>query len=594
MGCVIASHDSRVLEVVASSDSAPTLASRRVWTRLAANKPPLLLAGLVLALLAANVAWLLVNRHGGAMDIDEAGYQSISITDYNALRHGGLTGLVTAVNSQPTQAPLVPLLSSFAYLVVGRPSFVGAFAVQLLAYLIIIVATYSIGSMLANRWAGLVSALAVASLPIMVDYTHDYSFAVPAAAAATVAIWAALRSDRMRLKRFTLIWGIAIGAMVITRTMTIALVPSFALLAALHVIGSPRPKRSLIGVVLGLGAAAAVAGPWYSAQGASVWRYLTSFAYGPASAQQGVARSLLSPSSWLRSAAWEVNSHVYLPLAVVLVVGVVALATAFMTRVVRHQLPSLRTVVGSPWIYLAVIVAGGVLALQSTRNGGSGFSGPILPAMLVLAVSAIATVRSGRRVYECVALGAVVVLCLPSLITKTGFNTATGQPVSLGLPGLGSFKVIDARDNYLAYASRMGELDLGDSRGFKWRRTNDELLSALDDVVGTAAQLPVVFSFAHSLVNTNTLLWEELMFHGVSPAIYLLTPPGKGTNGYSAQLEAMLGSGRGVVLVSTDPRGMFPPILDQAGVRAAAARAGLGLARTVPLPDGADIEIWVR
>jgi 4-amino-4-deoxy-L-arabinose transferase-like glycosyltransferase len=579
-------------ENAGASDGA--LPQRRLRTLWSAHKPPVLLAGLVLALLAASVAWLLVNRHGGAMDIDEAGYLRMSLNDFDALRHGGLGALATTVDSQPTQAPLVPLLSSLAYFVAGRPSFLGAFVVQLLAYAIVIVATYSIGSLLTNRWAGLVAALAVASLPLMLDYTHDYSFAVPAAAAATVAIWAALRSDRMRLKRFTIVWGIAVGAMVITRTMTIAFLPSFALLAVLHVIGSPQRKRSLIGVVCGLGAAALVAGPWYSAQGSSVWQYLTSYGYGAASAQQGVARSLLSPTSWLSSAVWEVNSHVYLPLAVVLLVGAVALVTTLVMRLLRHRLPTVQTAIGSPWLNLAVVVAGGLLALQSTRNGGSGFSGPILPAMLVLAVSAIATVRLGRRAYECAALGAVVVLCLPSLVTKTAFNTAAGQPVALGLLGLGSLKVIDSRDNYLAYTSRMNELDVGDPRGVKWRRTNDALLSALDDVAGAPAQLPVVFSFAHSLVNTNTLGWEELMFHGTSPAIYLLTPPGKGPTGYSAQLETMLGSGRGVVLVSTDPRGMFPPTLDQAAVRAAAAKAGLGLARTVPLPDGADIEIWMR
>ena len=526
------------------------------------------------------------------MDIDEAGYLSMSINDYHALRQGGLEGLVRTADAQPTQAPLVPMVSSLAFRVFGRPTFIGAFAVQLLAYLIVIVTTYSIGSMLASRWVGLVAALAAASVPLMIEYTHEYIFAVPAAAAANVAIWAALRSDWMRRKRFTVVWGIALGAMLITRTMTIAFLPSFALLAAVQVVGSAQRRRSLIGVACGLGAGVLVAGPWYSAQGSTVWRYLTAFGYGAASARHGAARSPLSPMSWLATAHRDVNAYVWLPLAVVLVAGVVALLTALMMRLVRRRLPSVRTIIGSPWFYLAVVVAEGLLVLQSSRNLGSGFPAPVFPAMLVLAVAGLAKAGLRRRSYGCVAMGIVAALCLPSLIATTGFNKAAGQAVDL--PGLGSFTIVDARDAYLIYASQYGELNLGDLRGAKWRRANDDLMSAVDSVVGAPPQMPVVFAFDHSLVNTNTLQWEELMSHGVSPAIYLLSTSAIGSAGYSAQLYQMLGSGHGVVLLSSDPVGMFPPVLDQMAVRGSLAQLGFALKRMVPLPDGSDVEVWAR
>jgi len=563
-------------------------------TLFVASKPSIFLAGLVLALLIANVAWLLVNRHSGAMDIDEAGYLRISLTDYEALRHGGISSLASTVVGQPTQAPLVPLLSSFAYSVLGRPTFIGAFAVQLLAYLIVIVATYSIASLLTNRWAGLVAAAAVASLPVMIDYTHSYSFAVPAAAAATVAIWAALRSDRMRLKRFTIVWGIAIGAMLITRTMTIAFLPGFALLAVLHIIGSSQRKRSLVGVGCGLVAAIVVAAPWYWAQGHSVWQYLTSFGYGGASAQYGAARSLFSLTSWLNSATNNISTFVWLPLAIVLFVGMVALAIGVIIALVQRRLPRPRSVIGSPWFYLAVVVAEGLLALQSTRNTGSAFLAPMLPAMFVLAVAGLWKIIPKRSRSGYMALGLATVLCLPSLIAATAFNTAAGQPIALDVPGLGSVKVIDWRDNYLEYASAEGELPFTDSSGTNWRHANDDLLHAIDEVVGAFGASPVLFAFDHSLVNPNTLGWEELMFHGTSPAIYLLTPPDKGPTGYSAQLGQMLGSGHGVVLICSDSRGMFAPILDQTAVRTATAQSGFRLGRSLSLPDGAAIEIWVR
>jgi 4-amino-4-deoxy-L-arabinose transferase-like glycosyltransferase len=565
----------------------------KVRARLTANKPLILLVALVLALVLADVVWLSADRHGGAMDIDEAGYLSMSVNDYHALRQGGLEGLVRTADAQPTQAPLVPGLTAFVYLVRGRPTFLGAFAVQLLAYVIVILATYSIGSLIANRWVGLVSALATASLPIMVHYIHEYSFAVPAAAAVSVAIWAALRADWMRLRRFTVVWGVALGAMLIARTMTIAFLPAFGLMAVLQVAASPQRKRSLTGVACGLAAAVVVAGPWYLAQGRSVWQYLTSFGYGAASSQYGT-RSLLSPASWLVPARGNLNEYVWLPLAVVLAAGGVALMTALVRMLLRRRLPSARTVIGSPWFYLGVVVAEGLLALQSSRNGGSAFPAPILPAMVVLAVAGLARTGVRRRSYVCVALGAVVALCLPSLIATTALNTAAGQPASVDLPGLGPTTVVDARDQYINYASAEGELNLGDLRGVKWRRANDDLMSAVDSVVGAPPRMPVVFAFVHSLVNTNTLQWEELMFQGASPAIYLLSASASGSAGYSAQLYQMLGSGHGVVLLSSDPVGMFPPVLDQMAVRGSLVKLGFALKRTTPLPDGSDVKVWAR
>lgn len=568
--------------------------SARLRARLAANKPFLLLMILVLALACADVAWLAVYRHGGAMDIDEAGYLSMSLSDYEALQHGGLAGFVSTVDAQPTQAPLVPALSALVYLVRGRPTFLGAFAVQLLAYLIVIVTIYSIGSLLADRWVGLVAALAVASLPLMIHFIHEYSFAVPAAAAVTVAIWAALRSDWMRGKRYAIVWGIALGAMLIARTMTIAFVPAFAFLAAMHVIGSPQGKRSIIGVACGLGAAALVAGPWYSAQGYSVWQYLTSYGYGAVSNQYGGARSLLSPVSWLTTSQGDLNEYFWLALTLVLIAGAVALIAKLVGLLLRHRLPTARTMIASPWFYLAVVVTEGLLAMQSSRNAGSAFPAPIAPAMLVLAVAGLATVGAKRQWYACAALGVVAVLCLPSLVTATAFNTAAGQPVVVDLPFVMPFNLVDARDHNILLASATGELDPADLRGTKWRRANDALLAAIDSIGGVPPSMPVVFSFAHSMVNTNTLQWEERMTHGVTPAIYLLNVASNGAASYAAQLNTILASGHGIVLVCSDPVGMFPPVPDQPAIRGVLATSGFTLTRTVPLPDGADIEVWSR
>jgi 4-amino-4-deoxy-L-arabinose transferase-like glycosyltransferase len=516
----------------------------------------------------------------------------MSIDDFEAMKGGGVIRFFSTINSQPTQAPLVPMLSSLAYSLLGRPVLMAAFCVQLAAYAIVVLTTYGIASVMGNRWASLVAALAAASLPIMVIYTHDYSFAIPATAATNVAIWAAIRSDSMRSRIFSVVWGLSLGAMLVARTMTLAFLPAFATLAVLHVALSRPRRRSLIGVLSGIGAAALVAGPWYFAEGRSVWQYLTSFGYGSASSQYGAARPLSSVSALVGSALGNVNQYIWLPLALVLCAGLVALVTLFAVRLVRRRLPPLGAVVASPWFYLAALTGEGLLALGSSRNAGSGFIAPILPAMIVLAVMALAKATESRRVWGCVALTCVAALCLPSLIASSVLNTASGQPISVHLPTLGWLTVVDARGTYLSYAQQEDELTPTDPRGTLWRQANENLLAALKGVEGASEQVPVVFAFDHSLVNVNTLGWEELVHHGLSPVIYQLVPSAA-TSGYRAQLIAMVPR-EGVVLLSSDPRGMFPPILAQASV--AAALRGLRFRRlaSVPLPDGSSVDAWYR
>ena len=566
-------------------------ASLRAW--LAASLPVVLLISLLLALLVSNLVWLTVHRQGGALNIDEADYLSMSITDYGALRYGGPSQLVHIVSSQSAQAPLVPLLSSFVYVLAGRPTIVGALAVQLFAYLLTVMMSYLLGTRLAGRWAGLVAALAVASLPIFMDYAREYIFAVPAAAAATVAIWAALRSDWMRSIWYSVAWGASLGVMLLARTMAIAFIPGFALMAALYLLGSPQRKRSLVGLLCGLAAGLLVAGPWYAMEGRNVWRYLTAFGYGTASAQYGVPRSVFSPASWLVSARDNISNHIWLPLTLVLVAGGVALVVVGASRFVRHPHPTTREVIGSPWFCLAVIVVTGLVVLQSSRNTGSAFPAPIVPAMMILAVASIAAAMRGHRSRQYVALGAIAALCLPSLIVKSTLDTATRQPMTLRLPGLAALTVVDARSQYLIYVSPVSAINRGDPSGNTWRRANDAFLTAVDEAA-PQRDAPILFAFSHRLINTNTLRWEELMTHGASPPIVALAPVADGSAGYRKQLEGLLGAGRGVVVLCSDPQGMFDPVLDQDEVRAGLTTSGFALAKTVTLPDGAAVEIWTR
>lgn len=565
-------------------------ATLRSW--LGANKPLVLLIALCVVMLVANAAWVDAHRRAGAMNIDEAGYLSMSVTDYGALRDGGLLHMARTVLQQPVQAPLVPLLSALVYAAVGRPTVVGAYAVEVVSLVLLMLASYGVCVRLASRWAGLVAALAVGSLPIVVDYAHEYMFALPAATAAMVAVWALVRSDALRRKWLAVTWGAGLGAMIIARTMAVAFLPGFVLAAALMVMASPQRRRSLAGLTCGLAAFLVVAGPWYFKQGRSVWAYLTSYGYGAASSSYGQSRSLFSPASWLLTARDNINNYVWLPLALIMAAGLLAFLVLVVGRLLGHRRTGLRAA-GSPWLHLAVIVLVGLAAMQSSRNQGTGFAAPILPVVVILAVAALDRAVRRHTVAQTAVLCAIALACLPSLVAKTAFDSASGQPIIVQVPGAGPLVVIDGRSQYLMYVSVMPKAHRDDPDGDTWRTANDRLRAVLDQLPTVADRDPILLSFGQRLVNSNTILWEELMTHGTSPPVWLLAPSSDGAGGYSDQLATLLPDG-GTVLVCSDPPSMINPVLNQDQVRDALRHSGFALARFFSLPDGAAVEIWTR
>jgi hypothetical protein len=478
--------------------------------------------------------------------------------------------------------------------VLGRPTIVGSFAVQLMAYLAVVLMTYAVAKRLGGQTAAYASALVVASTPALLDYIHEYSFAVPAAAAFTAAVWAAVRSQNMSANRWACVWGVALGAMPILRTMTVAFIPSFIMLAVLQVAISPKRLRSLAGMAFGLLTAGVVAGPWYLAQGGAVFQYLTSFGYGAQSAQFGAERSLTSFTSWLTFMHENINQYIWLPIGLILLVGTVLFLIRVGSAIRRHR-PTCRQVLGSPWFYLVVVVGEGLVALESSRNTGSGFLIPLVPTVVVLAVSSLMRcVAKGRRV-TLLAMVVVVALSAPSLIAKTAFNGPASQPVYWQAPGIGPVTILDGRSTLDAYLSAEGEADSLDPKATRWVETNLRIDAVVDRIARAFKGAPVVFSFNHSLINVNTLRLNELIDQGTSQPILLLTPARTGAqNSYSVQLHSIFGSGDGIVVLCADSLGVFPPIINQGNVRSAIRGLGFRILDTILLPDASTVEIWAR
>lgn len=566
-----------------------------VRQHLAGDKPRLVVVALAVFLLIANALWIWVHRHGGDVNIDEAGYLGISFTDYHAWQVAGLPTVIGMAIHEQVQPPLVPMLSAATYALIGRASIMAAFGVELLAYAAIMVLTYAITRDLAGKAAGFAAAIAVASTPVMLDYAHVYSFAMPAAAFSTAAVWAALRSHQMCSLRWAVVWGVALGAMLVSRTMTIAFVPAFILLALVHVAVSTRRRRSLGGLACGAVTAAGVAGPWWILAGGSAWGYLTSFGYGAQSAAYGSSRSLLSWTSWVSFLDQNLNAYIWLPLGLIMLAGAFGLAVKLATSLTgSHRIP-IRRLLGSGWLYLVAVVGEGLLALESSRNSGTGFLAPLVPAMCALAVAALISATASRRRVSILAVTVVIAVSVPSLVAKLAFDNPTGQPITVTAPILGEVMVADARSSFDVYVVQSGQLDPQDPSAAQWRAATVTLTDVVDTYSsGEPGPTGVIFAFNGYLINVNTLQLQELEDHGVSPPLDLLAPPSGPASTYTLQISRFLETGHGMLFTSPDRPGMFPPPVDQTAVTTAATKLGFVRDGSVSLPDHSVVDVWVR
>ena len=383
------------------------------------------------------------------------------------------------------------------------------------------------------------------------------------------------------------------GAMVLSRSMTIAFLPGFLVAAIIQVLVSGRRFRALSGVGLGGAAGFVIAGPWYLAQGASVWAYLSSFGFGSQSALYGPARSPLSLASWRLFVRINVDAYLWLPLSLVIAAGGVVLVTAGIAAVRGAWPGHLRSVLSYPWLSLSVIVGGGLVALESSRNSGSGFLLPLTPLMLALAVGALFR-WVGRRAWQAGVITAAAILVGASVWTaKTALNGPMGADVSVPLPGIGGTTLVDGRSAFDLYAA--GQVDATDAEGKNWAQASRTLVGRIRQLTPPAGQAPlVVFATNDRMLNINTFRLEQALDGGRELDARLLSAStGNGPLNYVAPLRAA--PGRDILLiVRVASAGEFAPVVNPTSVLQAAESLKFHQVESMLLPDGTSLAVWQR
>ena len=163
-------------------------------------------------------------------------------------------------------------------------------------------------------------------------------------------------------------------------------------------------------LAIALATTGVVAGPWYVRNAHSVHDALVGSGYGEGATPFGHHYSIASWGYWTKELRLDL-SYTWLPLAaaVLLCFGVaLAYLVARHPPLIRAGRP--RSAQAAAVLALVLVVLEGYVALTSSRNEGTGFPLPWLPALIIVtpidarasraAVRGRARARPGRRVVE--------------------------------------------------------------------------------------------------------------------------------------------------------------------------------------------------
>lgn len=567
-------------------------ADRFAWARSAV----VAVAGIVVLMVVLHVVWLLRFRRGYVTEWDESGYLQFALSNFDALHDDGLWSFAKTVGGRGTFGPLLPFVTSLAYPVVSRGVF-GALLVVPLFFVGLVAAAFGLARQFVSDWWAVLAAFAVAAIPAVIDYSRLFHFALPATACMTAGLWCLVRSRGLRRAGWAAAFGAFVGLTLLSRTMTVAYLPGFVLAAGVFLLFEDSDLRLRArNLALAAGAAILVAGPWYLANARSVYDLLLGTGYGEAATQYGRDYPIASWGYWSKELRLDLGL-LWLPLGCVLLaafVGALSFAVARRSATGAPLLTRPRSARAVALLALVPVVLEGYLALTSSRNEGTAFALPWLPALVVMGVIAIASIPVRPLRFALVLL--LVAVSLGAVVSKSGFVEALAKVREAAVPGLGEVPVTDGR-GIIQLEVAGGGYDIG--------KVTDPLpalhrrwLGVAREVIGWSMRradarhepLNITLGLDDRIFgNSRLILAAQLWYHRYQPVDYLTSSGGDTVASYRRQL---LAPRRENALVSGE---LAPPAtVTRAKVEAAARSLGFTPVKSFTLPDGRKIRLWWR
>jgi 4-amino-4-deoxy-L-arabinose transferase-like glycosyltransferase len=553
---------------------------------------------LVVAIFAVlTILWDIRWRHDQPFDLDESGFLNAALADFHALQSGGPVAWVKQVLSPSSQSPLMPALSTPFFLIFGANG-IGALLTPLALMVVAIGLTFGLARRTIAAPASWLTLAMIVTTPAIINYSRFYIFAAAATAAIAAALYTFHRTQRLQNIWWSCLFGVALGFLPLSRTMTVSFLPAFVIVTLLAIWQADARVIAFRNAAAAAAVAFVVAATWLLTHRnyASVGHYLTSFGYGASSGSFGRSHSLLSYGAW--DQVWSTFVRfVYLPHSLLYLCGAGLILVASGARI-RHAgwRQGVTDCLKHPLFPSALLVLEGFAALASSSNEGDGFPVPlIVPLSLLAGWSLHRYLRHLSGAAPVLVSTAGLMAVAPSLPWASSLASTWYAQV----PTLGHAKVTSGQglvQRVEAWGLHTGanlltskELALGSA----WIRANQTTVARIASTIGTRTF--VAIDFEHYLMNSYSLnltrAWRD------KPALSLTQLYAEQVGTTNAEFVRWLTKGAGSsACFALSPSGIEdssmhigPEVMDTAQ-----RQAGFTRVTSWPLPNGELLYLWRR
>ena len=388
--------------------------SDSILDRLASAR--LTVVALIGTWLIGNLLWLAHFRSERVFDHEEVGYVAFA---YRAGRASSLDELKRAFAAYiygPMQAGLT---APFQWVFGADPMAAVWLNVALGAGIAFLV--YVSTADLAGRPAGTFACAFILLSPGLVENSRSALNVIPATFFLLLTVVALVLGRGLLSTRWSIVAGAAIGAMTISRTMTIAFIPGLAVAAiAWTILGRTSFRQVARNGVLAVASGAVVAGWWWVIKGEYVWDYLTN-----TSSDGATPFSYWILSSRVGEVLWHLG----------LAVPLLGAAGFAMLRTWKNSPPTYDSEAPHAphvlplWPLWSVAVVGLIISLASATYGW--FMLPLTPVVIVAAAAGSARLLPERhwRTWASAMLGgAAITIAYLAVFTPMPGNRYTWCP----------------------------------------------------------------------------------------------------------------------------------------------------------------------
>jgi len=218
-----------------------------------------------------GLVWLWAYRRTGYFELDEAGYVRTAIRLGLQRRWPGFRDVVV---HEGNHGPMQSLLALPPQLALRPDPRVVLIENVLLAAGTAVLACWT-ARRLSTRAAGTVAGTIVLLAPGVIEHSRLALTSTPAMFFGALALYALVRADGLERGRWTAVAGVAVGSMLLSRSMSVGFAPPLALMAIGWAVSRRTPVRTAVrGAVIMATSALITAGWWWYIRWDDVSQYL--------------------------------------------------------------------------------------------------------------------------------------------------------------------------------------------------------------------------------------------------------------------------------------------------------------------------------